>query len=88
MGPLFASLGMILIGLVLIVVGAISGGVLIPMGTLSIVLGALRLFGYQAVVPIIRMSCCCSGHAVARSRNPASSSESVLLEARTDALCP
>jgi regulator of protease activity HflC (stomatin/prohibitin superfamily) len=50
-GPLVVSLGLILGGPAIIVVGAISEEVLVPVGILSIALGLLMLFGFQAVAP-------------------------------------
>lgn len=50
-GPLVVLLGLILGGPAIILVGAISEVALIPVGILSIVLGLLMLFGFQAVAP-------------------------------------
>ncbi len=50
-GPLVVCLGLILGGPILIVVGALTGGLLIPVGILSLVAGVITLFGFQAVAP-------------------------------------
>ena len=50
-GPLLAFVAFILGGPVVIVVGATSNAVLIPVGILLIVSALLMLFGFQAVAP-------------------------------------
>ena len=50
-GPLVVSLGMLFGGPFIIIFGAMSNGILIPVGILSILAGVLMLFGFQAVAP-------------------------------------